>query len=245
MLSFLKRKRVSVGPHDFSAETEIACEAAEIFPMLDVTDNLFWRVVLGDHVERVGERDFHQVDRRMPDMDVHLEVLDREAGRMIELGVVCDPSPEELAASRECYRLEPIGPGLTRLTLDMSVLLKTELNEKAFPKRPSFSALPYSTRSKRSGFLPKKGPMRCALPTGRSSPGSTRPASTRPATRSGKVAPSFPEEGQRHRLLHYWSRKLRILRLRLGCLSFLSALASIWRMRSRVTENCWPTSSSV
>ena len=36
----------------------------------------------------------------------------------------------------------------------------------------------------------------------------------------------------------YWSRKLRSLRERLGCLSFLSALASIWRIRSRVTENC-------
>ena len=32
---------------------------------------------------------------------------------------------------------------------------------------------------------------------------------------------------------------------RLGCFSFRSAFASIWRMRSRVTENCWPTSSSV
>src|SRR5665647_2185964 len=30
-----------------------------------------------------------------------------------------------------------------------------------------------------------------------------------------------------------------------GCFSLRSALASIWRMRSRVTENCWPTSSSV
>ena len=43
----------------------------------------------------------------------------------------------------------------------------------------------------------------------------------------------------------YWSRKLRIFRLRDGCFSFRSAFASIWRMRSRVTENCWPTSSSV
>src|ERR1700735_835268 len=28
-----------------------------------------------------------------------------------------------------------------------------------------------------------------------------------------------------------------------GCFSFLSTLASICRMRSLVTENCWPTSS--
>src|SRR6516225_492114 len=41
-----------------------------------------------------------------------------------------------------------------------------------------------------------------------------------------------------------WRKLLRILD-RLGCFSFLSALASIWRMRSRVTENRWPTSSSV
>ena len=34
-------------------------------------------------------------------------------------------------------------------------------------------------------------------------------------------------------------------RLRLGCFSLRSALASIWRMRSRVTLNCWPTSSNV
>ena len=32
---------------------------------------------------------------------------------------------------------------------------------------------------------------------------------------------------------------------RLGCFSFLSALASICLMRSRVNENCWPTTASV
>ena len=41
------------------------------------------------------------------------------------------------------------------------------------------------------------------------------------------------------------SRKLRSFLLRLGCFSFLSAFASICLLRSRVTENCWPTSSSV
>ena len=41
------------------------------------------------------------------------------------------------------------------------------------------------------------------------------------------------------------SRNDRILRLRDGCLSLRNALASIWRIRSRVTLNCWPTSSSV
>src|SRR5215471_20232855 len=49
------------------------------------------------------------------------------------------------------------------------------------------------------------------------------------------------EQGELHQL----SKKLLSFRLRLGCFSFLSALASIWRMRSRVTLNCWPTSSSV
>src|SRR6516165_3906697 len=46
-------------------------------------------------------------------------------------------------------------------------------------------------------------------------------------------------------LSHQFSRKLLRILDRLGCLSLRSALASIWRMRSRVTENCWPTSSSV
>ncbi len=41
------------------------------------------------------------------------------------------------------------------------------------------------------------------------------------------------------------SRKGRNLRLRLGCLSLRKALASIWRIRSRVTLNNWPTSSRV
>jgi hypothetical protein len=44
---------------------------------------------------------------------------------------------------------------------------------------------------------------------------------------------------------HQLSRKPLSTLDRLGCLSFRSALASIWRMRSRVSENCWPTSSSV
>src|SRR5262249_31099189 len=54
--------------------------------------------------------------------------------------------------------------------------------------------------------------------------------------RVGTVAPPPPHQS--------WRKLLRILD-RLGCFSFLSALASIWRMRSRVTENWWPTSSSV
>ena len=41
------------------------------------------------------------------------------------------------------------------------------------------------------------------------------------------------------------SRKLRSFRDLDGCFSLRRALASIWRMRSRVTENCWPTSSNV
>src|SRR5688572_21377962 len=41
------------------------------------------------------------------------------------------------------------------------------------------------------------------------------------------------------------SRKLLSCSLRLGCRSFRNALASICRMRSRVTSNCLPTSSSV
>src|SRR5256884_279979 len=44
---------------------------------------------------------------------------------------------------------------------------------------------------------------------------------------------------------HQLSRKLLRILDRLGCFSFLSAFASIWRMRSRVTANRWPTSSSV
>ncbi len=63
----------------------------------------------------------------------------------------------------------------------------------------------------------------------------------RPATKTGPVAGSSWLSNGRVQL----SRKLLSLRERLGCFSFLSALASIWRMRSRVTENCWPTSSSV
>jgi hypothetical protein len=41
------------------------------------------------------------------------------------------------------------------------------------------------------------------------------------------------------------SRKVLSTLDRRGCFSFRSALASIWRMRSRVNENCCPTSSSV
>ena len=40
-------------------------------------------------------------------------------------------------------------------------------------------------------------------------------------------------------------RKLLSTLDRLGCFSFLSALASICRIRSRVNANCWPASSSV
>ena len=39
------------------------------------------------------------------------------------------------------------------------------------------------------------------------------------------------------------STKLRSILLRLGCRSLRSALASIWRTRSRVTSKSWPTSS--
>jgi hypothetical protein len=44
---------------------------------------------------------------------------------------------------------------------------------------------------------------------------------------------------------HQLSRKLLRILDRLGCFSFLSALASICLKRSRVNENCWPTTASV
>ena len=62
------------------------------------------------------------------------------------------------------------------------------------------------------------------------------------------------EEGQRLKtktpawagvLSNQLSKNDRSFLLRLGCFNFRSALASICLMRSRVTENCWPTSSSV
>ena len=52
---------------------------------------------------------------------------------------------------------------------------------------------------------------------------------------SGAAPPSHPQ----------LSKNDLSFRLRLGCFSLRSALASICRMRSRVTLNCWPTSSSV
>ena len=62
-----------------------------------------------------------------------------------------------------------------------------------------------------------------------------------PATVLGALAGESPAMTVRDQL----SRKLRSFLERLGCFSLRSALASIWRMRSRVTENCWPTSSRV
>src|SRR3546814_16337297 len=41
------------------------------------------------------------------------------------------------------------------------------------------------------------------------------------------------------------SRNDLSLRERLGCFSLRSALASIWRLRSRVPETCWPHSPVV
>src|SRR5262249_3892662 len=53
-----------------------------------------------------------------------------------------------------------------------------------------------------------------------------REGQPRPGTKGGGPTP------------HQSGRKLLRILDRLGCFSFLSALASIWRMRSRVTENC-------
>jgi len=58
----------------------------------------------------------------------------------------------------------------------------------------------------------------------------TQPAINVKAGASGRVA---------------YSMKLLSCLLLLGWRSFLSAFASIWRMRSLVTSNSWPTSSSV
>ena len=51
--------------------------------------------------------------------------------------------------------------------------------------------------------------------------------------------------GGRKAVGNQFSRKVLRTLDRLGCFSLRSALASIWRMRSRVTENVLPTSSSV
>src|SRR5499433_4595143 len=52
----------------------------------------------------------------------------------------------------------------------------------------------------------------------------------------------IPRHDQTDPLLRPYQLSRKLLRIldRLGCFSFLSAFASIWRMRSRVTENCRP-----
>src|SRR5262249_1926559 len=72
-----------------------------------------------------------------------------------------------------------------------------------------------------------------------------RARGAKPGTQKGEeVNPPAGAKGGPPPPHQSWRKLLRILD-RLGCFSFLSAFASIWRMRSRVTENCWPTSSSV
>src|SRR5260370_32359771 len=43
---------------------------------------------------------------------------------------------------------------------------------------------------------------------------------------------------------HQLSRKVLRILDRLGGFTFLTALASIWRVRARVPQNCWPPASS-
>src|SRR5690606_38207459 len=81
------------------------------------------------------------------------------------------------------------------------------------------------------GLVRRTAMQAASVPAGRFA-GRSFPASS---TRERAIAPAgFQTPAGAY---PYWSRKLRILRLRDGCLSLRSAFASIWRIRSRVTEN--------
>lgn len=132
MFSFFQRKKVVAGPHEFSAETEIACSAEDLFALVDIADDRFWKAQMGDRIEPLGDDKYRMTAAMAPDMDIVITRTQVEPGRMVEIEPVCTPRPGRLESASERYEIVSTGPGHARLELHMEVMFQDAMTEQVF-----------------------------------------------------------------------------------------------------------------
>lgn len=124
--------QVHAGPYDFCSETDIDADPADLFALVDITGTRYWRYALGDRIERISATQYLRADVRTPDIEMHVDVVDREPNHVIELAVLCNPTPTEWSASYERYAIEVLPNGRCRLTLTVAVTPSPSLSRMAF-----------------------------------------------------------------------------------------------------------------
>ena len=131
MFEFLKR--LPEGPYQFVGSVEIERSAAEVFPLIDLTDPRFAKRQLGERVEEIEDAPgtYLMIIGAVPDLVFELAVTDRVAGAWIGFDCTITPRVGRLAVSHELYTLEELGPDTCRLDLVNTVTFAGKLRPGA------------------------------------------------------------------------------------------------------------------
>jgi hypothetical protein len=133
LFDFLKLHRLPEGPYEFVGAVEIDRSAAEVFPLLDLTDARRAKRQLGERVDEVEGTPgaYRMVIGEVPDLLFELTLTDHVAGAWIGFNCTITPRVGRLAVSHELYTLEELGPDACLLKLVNTVTFADKLRPAA------------------------------------------------------------------------------------------------------------------
>lgn len=132
MFGFNKKKRLIEGPIDFTAEVEIGCPAAVVFPLIDLSDPRFRHAQTGAQVRRVEGLDnrYEMIVEGFDDAVFQFNVLMREPNARYAIEARMEPQLFALVKSIETYAIQPIGDNACRVILTTSATFDDDLSDE-------------------------------------------------------------------------------------------------------------------
>jgi hypothetical protein len=121
MFQFLKRKPPPEGPVSFHAAVDVERPADAVYALIDWADARNAKRELGHRVEAVaGRTDLFQLElAEMPGTRFEMLVSEAEPNRSYRFATDIRPRVGRLEASEEHYRIEALGEGRCRLSLEV------------------------------------------------------------------------------------------------------------------------------
>jgi len=129
MFGLFKPRLAPVGPYDFTAQTDFAASAAEVYALIDFADPRHHRRARGATVTGGGDR-FEMVIPQLPDCTFYIEVTEAEAPNHYAYVVVSDPLMGRMASTKEAYTVWDLPGGGCTVRMDIAATLQDGVRAK-------------------------------------------------------------------------------------------------------------------
>ncbi len=142
MFGWFKKKMAPEGPVDFALDMEIARPAADIYRLLDWSDDMNAKRAEGQQVlAGAGIGQWRLIMQGMEDVTFHLNVTQEERDRLYGYTCQADPMIGRLVSSHEVFRIEPLPDGTSKVYLHVTAQFIDGMTEKEFARETALMSL--------------------------------------------------------------------------------------------------------